>query len=94
MSGLEVVSPSVAVLEVKLEAMERHLDERHGALQTQLELRDAALQASLERLQDTLSPLVQRVERLERFQSKALGIVAAGTALVPFAGWLLDKVVK
>lgn len=89
-----MTSSSVAVVEIKLESMSRHLDERHTALLTQLELRDAALQASLERLQDTLQPLVQRVERLERFQSKALGIVAAGTALVPLLTWFIDKAAK
>lgn len=49
---------------------------------------------ALERLQDSLSPIAGRVDSLERFKAKALGIVAAGTALVPVATWLLDKVAK
>lgn len=84
----------LAVLKAAVTSLTTRADERHLSLQSQLELRDTALQASLERLQDSLSPLVQRVERLERFQAKALGIVAAGTALVPLVTWLADKVAK
>lgn len=88
------VYPSVEVLEVKLEALEHRLEDRHASLLQQLALRDEALAMALERLQDALTPMGGRVDRLERFQAKALGILGAGMALVPVLTWVVDKVVK
>jgi hypothetical protein len=72
----------LAVVEVKLQAMQDRNDERHQALLD-----------ALERIEASVTPLSSRIGELEKARAGVLAVAAAVSAIVPALVWVLGKLV-
>ena len=72
----------LAVVEVKLQAMQDRNDERHQALLD-----------ALERIEASVAPLSSRIGELEKARAGVLAVAAAVSAIVPALVWVLGKLV-